>query len=86
MRAIVCNEVAAVRVIARDTKTRLWFNRSKKYLGLFDESKVEARIPIDRVEDIYQHAEHLRRTVTRYLAKAAQGDVDAEGPAPALTV
>ncbi|MEV6605330.1 type I restriction endonuclease [Kutzneria sp. NPDC051319] len=89
VRAIVCGEVPAGRVVARDTKTyfgvllddnnrkpiaRLWFNRSKKYLGVFDENKVETRIAIPDAEDIYQHADHLRKTVARYLAKAV--DVD----------
>lgn len=82
VRAIVCGEVAPARVVARDNKSyfsvllddnnrkpiaRLWFNRTKKYLGIFDEAKTETRVPIDRIEDIYQHAEHLRRTVARYL-------------------
>lgn len=84
VRAIVCSEVPVARVVARDTKTycgillddnnrkpiaRLWLNRAKKYLGVFDDDKVETRIPIDDVRDIYRHAEHLRRTVHRYLAK-----------------
>ncbi|WP_410589512.1 type I restriction endonuclease [Amycolatopsis sp. lyj-23] len=82
VRAIVCAEVPASRIAARDTQTyfgvllddnnrkpiaRLWFNRSKKYLGVFDENKVETRLPITTVEDIYQHADHLRTTVARYL-------------------
>ncbi|RSM62511.1 restriction endonuclease [Amycolatopsis sp. WAC 01376] len=81
VRAIVCGEVPAARIVARDTKTyfgvllddnnrkpiaRLWFNRSKKYLGVFDENKVETRIPIATVEEIYQHADQLRKTVARY--------------------
>jgi hypothetical protein len=83
VRAIVCGEVSPARVIGRDTKTyfgvllddnnrkpiaRLWFNRSKRYIGVFDENKVETRLPITAVEDIYQHADHLRKTVSRYLA------------------
>ncbi|WP_328617815.1 type I restriction endonuclease [Amycolatopsis sp. NBC_00355] len=83
VRAIVCGEVPAARIAARDTKTyfgvllddnnrkpiaRLWFNRSKKYLGVFDENKAETRIPITSVEEIYTHADHLRRTVARYMA------------------
>ena len=89
VRAIVCSEVAAARVVARDTKSyfgillddnnrrpiaRLWFNRTKKYLGLFDENKVETRICVSSLEDIYQHADHLRRTVARYLTSPAQVD------------
>ncbi|MGI6873113.1 type I restriction endonuclease [Amycolatopsis sp. 3B14] len=86
VRAVVCSEVPAARVVGRDTKTyfgvllddnnrkpiaRLWFNRSQKYLGVFDENKVETRIPIESTEDIYQHADHLRTTVRRYLGRAA---------------
>lgn len=84
VRAIVCGDVTPSRVIGRDTKTyfgvlldnnnrkpiaRLWFNRARKYLGVFDENKVETRIAIDGVEDIYRHAELLRRTVWGYLHK-----------------
>lgn len=91
VRAIVCSEVPVSRVVARDTKTycgillddnnrkpiaRLWLNRSKKYLGVFDENKVETRIPIEDVQEIYQHAEYLRMTVSRYLAKAARGETE----------
>ncbi|EWC64074.1 Prophage Lp2 protein 6 [Actinokineospora spheciospongiae] len=81
VRAIVCSEVPSDRVVARDTKTyfgvlfddnnrkpiaRLWFNRSQKYLGVFDENKNETRVPITTVEDIYGHAAHLRATAARY--------------------
>jgi hypothetical protein len=82
IRAIVCSEVAASRVAARDTQTyfgvllddnnrkpiaRLWFNRSKRYLGVFDENKVETRLSIDSPQDIYKHADILRETVARYV-------------------
>jgi predicted type IV restriction endonuclease len=87
VRAIVCGEVPVSRVVARDTKTycgvllddnnrkpiaRLWLNRSKKYLGVFDENKVETRLSIDDVADIYRYADHLRETVRRYLAKPVE--------------
>lgn len=96
VRAIVCSEVAVSRVVARDTKTycgillddnnrrpiaRLWFNRAKKYLGVFDENKVETRIPIDDVLDIYQHAGHLRATVARYLTKSVEPEPGDAEPA-----
>lgn len=82
IRAIVCSEVAVSRVTARDTQTyfgvllddnnrkpvaRLWFNRSKRYLGVFDENKVETRLSIDSPQDIYKHADMLRQTVARYV-------------------
>ncbi|WP_026204286.1 type I restriction endonuclease [Actinomycetospora chiangmaiensis] len=84
VRAIVCSEVAAARVVSRDAKTyfgvllddnnrkpiaRLWFNRSQRYLGVFDENKAETRLPITDVTDIYQHADQLRKTVASYLAR-----------------
>lgn len=87
VRAIVCGGVPVSRVVMRDTKTycgvllddnnrkpiaRLWLNRSKKYLGVFDEKKVETRIPITDVQDIYSHAELLRRTVAHYLVPGSQ--------------
>lgn len=89
VRAIVCSEVAATRVVGRDSKTyfavllddnnrkpiaRLWFNRSKKYLGVFDDAKRETRLPIESPEDIYQHAAQLRSTVASYLV-SSQGDL-----------
>ncbi|MBA3019863.1 type I restriction enzyme HsdR N-terminal domain-containing protein [Propionicimonas sp.] len=81
VRAIVVSEVDYLRVVARDTKSycgillddnnrkpicRLHFNRGQKYLGLFDSDKQETRVPIDRVEDIYRHADHLRLTAKGY--------------------
>jgi hypothetical protein len=95
VRAIVCSEIQVSRVVLRDTKTycgvllddnnrkpiaRLWLNRSKKYLGVFDENKVETRIAIDDVEDIYRYAEHLRKTVARYLVKVDVVAVAETGP------
>ena len=44
---------------------RLWFNKSKKHLGLFD-SRVEKRVRIENIEDIYRYAERLKATVARY--------------------
>jgi hypothetical protein len=90
VRAIVCSEVPVSRVVARDTKTycgvllddnnrkpiaRLWLNRGKKYLGVFDENKVETRIPIADVQEIYQHADYLRQTVARYLATGSAAEI-----------
>jgi hypothetical protein len=95
VRAIVCSEVDVARVVARDNKTycgillddnnrkpiaRLWLNRAKKYLGVFDEHKVETRIPIDAVTDIYRHADLLRLTVVRYITKPEQAGAAAPAP------
>lgn len=81
VRAIMRQVVDVDRVAARDVKSyfgillddnnrqpicRLHFNSSQKYLGVFDEEKNEERIPIDSVDDIYNHAETLHRTVGFY--------------------
>ena len=39
---------------------RLHFNGSQKYLGVFDANKKEVRMPIDSVNDIYQHSGQLK--------------------------
>lgn len=46
---------------------RLHFNTGQRYLGLFDENKVETRYPITSLDEIYEHAEHVRKTVHNYL-------------------
>lgn len=82
VRAIACSEVTPVRIVQRDTKSymgvllddnnrkplaRLHFNTGQKYLGLFDEGKVETRHAIDSLDQIYDHAEHIRKTVHYYM-------------------
>ncbi len=82
VRAIVCSEVKPNRVVQRDAKSyfavllddnnrkpiaRLHFNRTQKYLGLFDANKEETRMPIGSLEEIYEHTEVLRATVKSYL-------------------
>ena len=82
VRAIVCSEVKPARVAQRDAKSyfavllddnnrkpiaRLHFNRTQKYIGIFDDSKEETRVPINSLEEIYEHTEALRATVKSYL-------------------
>lgn len=82
VRAIVCSEVTPTRVTQRDAKTycavllddnnrkpiaRLHFNRTQKYIGIFDQEKVETRMPIKSLDEIYNHAEILRKSVRNYL-------------------
>ena len=81
VRAIACSEVSLDRIAARDTKSyfgvllddnnrkpivRLHFNHATKYLGLFDSDKNETKLPIRDVDEIYQYAEKIRKTIHYY--------------------
>jgi len=85
VRAIVRDVLKVNRIIMRDQKSycgilvdnnnrkplaRLHFNRSVKYLGLFDNEK-EERIRIETLDDIYDHAERLRITAGQYSSEKA---------------
>ncbi|MGO7207956.1 restriction endonuclease, partial [Rhizobium ruizarguesonis] len=49
----------------RKPLARLWFNRSVKYIGLFD-GETEERLIIDSLDQIYDHTERLRIAAKRY--------------------
>ncbi|WMY76622.1 type I restriction endonuclease [Buttiauxella selenatireducens] len=81
VKAIVRTVVDAGRISQRDTKSyfgillddnnrkpicRLHFNRSQKYIGIFDAEKNETRHPIATLDDIYQHADLLKSTACLY--------------------
>lgn len=82
VKAIACSEVSPERITHRDTKSyfaimiddnnrrtiaRLRFNRANhKYLSLFDENKVETKVPVGSVEEIYLHAEAIRAAAKRF--------------------
>jgi hypothetical protein len=78
VRAILREVVDGERIFMRDTQTycgillddnnrkpicRLHFNWAQKYIGLFDENKVETRVAIDSLSDIYSYCDQLRATV-----------------------
>ncbi len=80
IKAIVRDTISPKRVVMRDQKSycgilidnnnrkplaRLWFNRSVKYVGLFD-GENEERIIIETLDQIYDHSERLRATAKRY--------------------
>ncbi|MCT4562589.1 MAG: type I restriction endonuclease [Crocinitomicaceae bacterium] len=69
------------RVVMRDTQSycgvllddnnrkpicRLHFNGSTKYLGLFDENKLEERHKIESLDEIFNHESHLLKTLEFY--------------------
>lgn len=86
VKSILHGTVDLNRVAKRDVKSyfgilldnkntkplcRLWFNRSQKYLGLFDDQKREKRLPIDKLDEIYQdeiyqYGDQLRATARQY--------------------
>jgi len=81
VRAVVRSVVDAKRIVQRDTQSyfgillddnnrkpicRLHFNRSQKYIGIFDQDKVETRHPISSVDEIYEYSDHLKKTVGFY--------------------
>lgn len=95
VRAILAKHVDPARVIMRDTKSycgvllddnnrkpicRLRFNYSQKYIGLFDAEKIETRVQLDELTQIYAQADHLIATVSRYDGPA---DVADQAPAAA---
>lgn len=57
----------------RKPLARLHFNRSQKYLGIFDENRNEERVAIQNLNDIYQHAEKLRRVFAFYEREKDSG-------------
>jgi len=50
----------------RKPLARLHFNRTQKYLGIFDENRKEERVSIQNLDEIYQHAEKMRRVFAFY--------------------
>ncbi len=47
---------------------RIYFNTSKKYIGILDSSKKETKNEIVELDDIYKYSEQLIATVESYLA------------------
>jgi hypothetical protein len=58
----------------RKPLARLYFNRSQKYLGTFDESRKETRVPIGSLDDIYQHSKELLRVLKFYESEKSTTD------------
>ena len=83
--------MAPDRVVIRDGKSlcailldntnrqpicRLYFNKAQKKIGLLNEQKVEDRVAIESISDIFSHADRIKATVQRYEAarNATPGD------------
>jgi len=85
IKAIVRTVIDAKRIAHRDTQSyfgillddnnrkpiaRLHFNRTQKYLGVFDKDKSETRHPISSLDDIYEFSESLKETISFYQGQA----------------
>lgn len=88
MKAIVRDTIAPSRIVMRDQKSycgilvdnnnrkplaRLWFNRSVRYIGLFD-GEEEERLIVDSLDKIYEYSERLRATARRYIEAKSLDD------------
>lgn len=82
VKAILADRVDLARIVPRDVQSyfgvllddnnrkpicRLWFNTKQKYLGVFDASKKETRIPIKSVDEIFKHAEAIRSSLQHVI-------------------
>lgn len=81
VKAIIRAVVDIKRITMRDTKSycgiliddnnrkpvcRLHFNRTQKYIGVFDNDKNETRMPIASLDEIYNISEKLKETAASY--------------------
>jgi hypothetical protein len=81
VKSLLRDMVDTNRIVHRDTQSymgillddnnrkpiaRLHFNRSRKYLGTFDENRKEERVPIETLDDIFKHADKIRRVFAFY--------------------
>jgi hypothetical protein len=88
IKSLLRDMVDPKRIVHRDTKSymgillddnnrkplaRLYFNRNQKYLGIFDEKRSEERVAITNLNDIYNHAEQLRRVFAFYEGEKSEG-------------
>jgi predicted type IV restriction endonuclease len=82
IRAMLRDMVEPKRICSRDVRTyfgillddnnrkpicRLWFNRSQKYLGVFDKDKKEHRIALTDVDDLFNYVDRIRDSLTHVL-------------------
>ena len=81
VKAIIRSVIDVKRITMRDTKSycgillddnnrkpvcRLHFNRTQKYIGVFDSDKNETRMPIASLDEIYSISEQLKETAASY--------------------
>lgn len=82
VKAIVCSAIEVERVVYRDSQSyfsilcddnnrkpicRLHFNGKQKSIGLINADKVEEKMSIDNLNDLYKFADQLKTTVGLYV-------------------
>ena len=87
IQAILIPHITSDRIHHRDTKTyfgvllddnnrkpicRMWLNRSKKYLEVFDIENGSEKLPIDKIEDLYTHKDRILKSATQYLEETGE--------------
>lgn len=95
VKAVLREAVDPTRITYRDTQSylgillddnnrkplaRLYFNRSQKYIGLFNEQRVEERVPVNDLNGIYKHASRLKRVLAFY-----EQNPEAESPSTPIS-
>lgn len=86
IKSLLRDMVDPSRIVHRDTQSymgillddnnrkplaRLHFNRAQRYIGIFDEERKEQRVPIQNLNEIYQHGDKLRRVFAFYEKERA---------------
>ncbi|MDP3010066.1 MAG: hypothetical protein Q8N30_13485 [Methylococcales bacterium] len=86
IKSILSGVIDLNRVIYRDTQSyfgillddnnrkpiaRLWFNNTKKYLGVFGIDKKEEKILISTIDDIFEHKEKIIASAKNYIEQPA---------------
>lgn len=81
IKAILREIIAPERIKIRDQQTycgillddnnrkplvRLWFNSSQKYISLFDAERKETKVPIAKIDELYQLAERIKAAAALY--------------------
>ncbi|MDQ1589376.1 MAG: putative type restriction endonuclease [Pyrinomonadaceae bacterium] len=93
IKSLLRDVVDPSRIIHRDTQSymgillddnnrkpiaRLYFNRPRKYLGVFDENRKEERVHIESLNDIFKHADRIRRVFAFYEREKAEIKIEEE--------
>lgn len=82
VKTLIRGKIALERIVYRDVQThfniivddnskkpicRLYLNNAKKYIGLFELDKKETRIPLAKLDDIFNHQDALLKTAGLYV-------------------